>query len=120
MSPTPSASAIIRIQGWDRDFSRPTDGTQDLWINDILVQGVVELPAEPQAVELDIRRSAGTFDFSFPSEMGFNYRLEFATSLVGQSVNWQEIDTVPGDGETRSIIDPDPQDAMRIYRILAE
>ena len=45
------------------------------------------------------------------------YRMEFTTNLMANPVVWDEADTETGTGETITLTDDDPADAMRYYRL---
>ncbi|HTV40784.1 MAG TPA: hypothetical protein VMF08_09425 [Candidatus Sulfotelmatobacter sp.] len=69
--------------------------------------------AQPPQITFNI--AGGTVNFSFPTEEGFNYILQYTTSLTNPS--WQTLGSVSGNNYTQSLTDTPGQ--TRFYRIVA-
>jgi hypothetical protein len=55
------------------------------------------------------------FSIQQPTVRGLSYRLEFKNSLTDS--NWRMLPPVPGDNTTRTLVDPNPSDQQRLYRV---
>jgi LEA14-like dessication related protein len=58
-----------------------------------------------------------TFTLSVPTQIGFNYTLEYKNSFAG--ANWTSLQTIGGTGGTITLTDTTATNAMRFYRVLA-
>jgi len=57
----------------------------------------------------------GSFQFSFPTQLGVSYVVEYTEDLT--SPDWTPLETVEGDGDARSAVDPSPDAPKRFYRV---
>ena len=57
----------------------------------------------------------GSFQFSFPTQPGVSYVVEFTEDLT--SPDWTPLETVDGDGDARVAVDPSPDAPKRFYRV---
>jgi hypothetical protein len=58
------------------------------------------------------------FGVSFATDPGVTYRVEYSESLTAP--NWNQLDTVVGDGTVKTVFDPNPGPPSRFYRIRIE
>jgi len=58
---------------------------------------------------------AGSYVFSFNTELGKSYTVQRAAQLP--SSTWQTVETVPGDGNTTTVSDPMVSTGQRFYRV---
>jgi hypothetical protein len=62
--------------------------------------------------------SAGAFSFSFPTENGCSYVVEFKDSL--DEPTWTTLRTVAGDGSVTTVSDSEGSGANRFYQVRIE
>jgi hypothetical protein len=62
--------------------------------------------------------SAAGFGFSFATEAGRGYTVQFSDVLPG--TDWQTLSNFTGNGSTAFILDPVTSEAQRFYRVLAQ
>ncbi len=72
--------------------------------------------ASPSPVTLaDPRWVSGSFAFSFVSQLGVTYSIQYAPTLP--SATWQALTTVTGNGSTLNVTNRNPSSAARFYRV---
>jgi hypothetical protein len=54
---------------------------------------------------------------SMPTQAGVHYQVEYKNSLTDPI--WEPLTIVVGDGAVMTIVDPDPAEEMRFYRVCA-
>ena len=59
--------------------------------------------------------SGGTFQFTFQTQTGVNYVIEYTDDLSAPT--WVPLEIVEGDGDLRQAVDPLPDLAVRFYRV---
>ena len=59
--------------------------------------------------------SGGDMNFSFQTQFGHNYTVQYSTSL--QPGSWQFLKTISGDGSVATVIESAIADAQRFYRV---
>jgi len=64
---------------------------------------------------VNVQHSASSFSFSFQSQNGVTYTVQYATSL--EDNNWSTLETRTGDGTVLTVNDPVATAARRFYRI---
>jgi hypothetical protein len=62
-----------------------------------------------------MRAAAQAVNLSFPSQTGVEYQIEYKNSL--DEADWQPLATMTGTGAEMTIVDPDPAESMRFYRV---
>lgn len=127
-------SAVLDIEGATgtiefRLYGRDAAGGSGTWrIDNFILEGTVEEdgdgppPVDPDPVEISSFEPTGPgiIGATFMTEDGVTYNLEFTTDLTADPIVWIFVDTVPGDGESATLVDDDPASPLRIYRIVAE
>ena len=68
-----------------------------------------------QPTVTNVSRSGNTVTFSFPTENGCTYRVEYTDSL--NPIAWTLLTTIAGDGSVQPVTDPTATGNMRFYRI---
>jgi hypothetical protein len=69
----------------------------------------------PRVVFTDIKLIGGKFAFTLPTETGETYVIEFKNRL--SDVEWMPLQTIPGDGKEREVVDDALPTATRFYRV---
>ena len=64
---------------------------------------------------VNVQHSASSFSFSFQSQNGVTYTVQYATSL--EDNNWSTLETRTGDGTVLTVNDPVATAARRFYRV---
>ena len=80
-------------------------------------------PPAPQAPELlNVAFADGAFKFSFTAQPDHTYTVEYVDTLDGppDTLEWQTLEVVEGDGEPVGISDPAPGEPSRFYRVKVE
>lgn len=98
---------------------------QILWIDNIgaglqsasFYYDNVYLYNRPNAARVSASVSGGTRNLSFPTQTGFNYTVQYTTSLSNPV--WQNLSSVVGNGSVQIIPDTSAQ-RIRFYRIVTE
>ena len=62
------------------------------------------LAPAPDSITITGSRSGANFVVSFPTRSGATYSVLYKTNLT--DLNWQLLQSVPGDGTTKSVNDP--------------
>jgi hypothetical protein len=66
-------------------------------------------------VLLNPQHSGSAFSFSFASQPGATYQVEYATALP--PAQWYLLQTLVGDGTVKTVADPNPSGPQRYYRV---
>ena len=61
------------------------------------------------------QRTSDGFRLSLPTESGRTYRMEYKRSL--SDPDWIALPLAPGSGGTQTLLDPNPTDKQRFYRV---
>jgi hypothetical protein len=77
----------------------------------------VQVIAPEPARVTDLHAAAGNVHFTFPSQAGVEYIVEYKNSL--NDPLWQPLALVIGDGNPMAVVDPAPNDTQRFYRVSA-
>jgi hypothetical protein len=64
---------------------------------------------------VNVQHSASSFSFSFQSQNGVTYTIQYQTSL--EDNDWSTLETRSGDGTVLTVTDPVTTAARRFYRI---
>jgi probable HAF family extracellular repeat protein len=62
--------------------------------------------------------AAGTFSFSFGTQIGYTYAGQFTTPLSGTTNNWLTFTNLAGNGSVVSVTDPAATNDQRYYRVV--
>jgi len=93
-----------------------TDNLNATATNTITVT-VTNAPAQPPSVQIVVNPAfqAGAFNFSFLTQTGYVYTVQFATNLA--LVDWLELTNFAGNGSVAQVTDSTATNDSRIYRI---
>ncbi len=73
---------------------------------------------DPSATQVSYQTQGATHGVTVPTVVGKNYILEFSDVIPG--TNWTALPTVSGDGEIKTLSDPNPASPQRFYRVRIE
>jgi hypothetical protein len=62
--------------------------------------------------------TSGELHFTFQTQAGFNYTIQFSNSL--NPINWLTLTNLTGDGSIANVADGNPGGSERFYRVKAE
>jgi hypothetical protein len=92
-----------------------TDNLNATTTNSINVT-VTNAPAAPAPVQIvNPGFQFGAFDFSFLTQTGYTYTVQFATEL--DPINWIDLTNFPGDGSVAQVSDTTATNLSRWYRV---
>ena len=92
-----------------------TDNMNATGTNSINIS-VTNAPAPPSPVQIvNPSFQSGAFDFSFLTQTGYTYTVQFTTEL--DPINWLDLTNFPGDGSLAQVSDTTATNLSRWYRV---